>query len=59
MADEFIVTHSHSNDPLACAAGTATLDVLEQEDLAGKARQLGGYLKSKLNNLAERVRDDR
>ena len=53
VADEFIVTHSHSNDPLACAAGTATLEVLEQEDLAGKARRLGGYLKSRLNELAD------
>ncbi|MYE06075.1 MAG: aspartate aminotransferase family protein [Chloroflexi bacterium] len=56
VADEFIVTHSHSNDPLACAAGTATLDVLEQEDLAAKARERGDYLKSKLNQLAERFR---
>ena len=55
VADEFIVTHSHSNDPLACAAGTATLDVLEQDDLAGKARQLGDYLKSKLAELSERL----
>lgn len=54
VADEFIVTHSHSNDPLACAAGTATLDVLEQEDLAGKARHIGDYLKTKLHGLAER-----
>ncbi|MXX48807.1 MAG: aspartate aminotransferase family protein [Chloroflexi bacterium] len=53
VANEFIVTHSHSNDPLACAAGTATLEVLEQEDLAGKARRLGGYLKSRLNELAD------
>ncbi|MDE2745475.1 MAG: aspartate aminotransferase family protein [Chloroflexota bacterium] len=54
VADEFIVTHSHSNDPLACAAGTATLDVLEEQDLAAHARYLGGYLKSKLHELAER-----
>ncbi len=54
VADEFIVTHSHSNDPLACAAGTATLDVLERDDLAAQARKLGDYLKSKLNHLAER-----
>ena len=54
VADEFIVTHSHSNDPLACAAGTATLNVLEREDLPAKARQLGGYLKLKLNELSER-----
>ena len=54
VADEFIITHSHSNDPLACAAGRATLETLEQEDLAGKARRLGGYLKAKLQTLAER-----
>ncbi|MXY84925.1 MAG: aminotransferase class III-fold pyridoxal phosphate-dependent enzyme, partial [Chloroflexi bacterium] len=54
VADEFIVTHSHSNDPLACAAGSATLDVLEEEDLAAQARRLGSYLKSKLHELAER-----
>ena len=54
VADEFIVTHSHSNDPLACAAGRATLDVLEGEGLPGAARRLGSRLKSKLQALAER-----
>ncbi|MYK26619.1 MAG: aspartate aminotransferase family protein [Dehalococcoidia bacterium] len=54
VADEFIVTHSHSNDPLACAAGRATLDTLEGEGLASVARRLGGRLKSKLQALAER-----
>ena len=54
VADEFIVTHSHSNDPLACVAGTATLDVLKEHDLAAHARGLGGYLTSKLHELAER-----
>ena len=54
VADEFIVTHSHSNDPLACAAGRATLDVLEGDGLADTARRLGGRLKSKLRALAER-----
>ncbi len=54
VADEFIVTHSHSNDPLACAAGTATLDVVQEEDTPGKAKRLGGYLKTRLNELADR-----
>ena len=53
-ADEFIVTHSHSNDPLACAAGVASLDVVEQDGVPEKARRLGGYLKSKLLGLADR-----
>ena len=54
VEEEFIVTHSHSNDPLACAAGRATLDTLEGEGLASVARRLGGRLKSKLQGLAER-----
>lgn len=53
-AEEFIVTHSHSNDPLACAAGVASLDVVEQDRVPEKARKLGGYLKSKLHALADR-----
>ncbi len=53
-ADEFIVTHSHSNDPLACAAGIASLDVVEQDRVPEKARTLGGYLKAKLQGLTER-----
>ena len=53
-AEEFIVTHSHSNDPLACAAGLASLDVVEQDRVPEKARKLGDYLKSKLLTLAER-----
>ena len=54
VEEEFVVTHSHSNDPLACAAGRATLDTLEGEGLADVARRLGGRLKSKLQGLAER-----
>lgn len=53
-AEEFIVTHSHSNDPLACAAGFASLDVVEQDRVPERARKLGGYLKSKLLALADR-----
>ena len=34
-----LVTHSHSNDPLACAAGIASLDVIEGEDVPAKARR--------------------
>ena len=54
VASEFVVTHSHSNDPLACAAGTASLDVIEQEDVPSKARQIGGWLRSRLEALAQR-----
>ncbi len=52
--EEFIVTHSHSNDPLACAAGIATLDVIAEENIPEKATRIGNYLRNKLENLADR-----
>ncbi len=50
----FINTHSHSNDPLACAAGIASLDVIEHEDMPAKARAIGGRFKAHLETLAQR-----
>src|SRR6266852_5753768 len=50
----FINTHSHSNDPLACAAGIASLDVIEGEDMPAKARAIGARFKGHLEALAQR-----
>lgn len=50
----FINTHSHSNDPLACAAGIASLDVIEGEDLPARAREIGGRFRAHLDTLAQR-----
>jgi 2,2-dialkylglycine decarboxylase (pyruvate) len=50
----FINTHSHSNDPLACAAATASLDVIESEDMPAKARAIGMRFKGHLETLAQR-----
>ena len=59
IADEFIVTHSHSNDPLACAAGTATLDVLEEEDLAVQGSPTGQPPEVETQRPGRKVRDHR
>jgi 2,2-dialkylglycine decarboxylase (pyruvate) len=50
----FIATHSHSNDPLICAAGIASLDVVEGEDVPGKARAIGAAMKEGFEALAQR-----
>jgi acetylornithine/LysW-gamma-L-lysine aminotransferase len=43
-------------NPLACAAGLAVLDVLEQTDLVARARELGEQVKARLAaNLAEKA----
>lgn len=38
-------------NPLACAAGVAVLEVLEQENLLANAASLGAYLKEKLQTV--------
>jgi acetylornithine/LysW-gamma-L-lysine aminotransferase len=43
-----------SGSPLVCAAGCAALDVLVDEDLAGKAIANGKYFKSKLEEIASK-----
>src|SRR5216683_6267565 len=53
-ASGFTATHSHSNDPLACAAGIASLDVIEGEDMPQKARAIGARFRGHLEALAQR-----
>lgn len=50
----FTVTHSHSNDPLLCAAGVASLDVVEEEDVPGAARRIGDQIRAHLEALMDR-----
>ena len=39
---------------VACAAGNAVLDVIEQEDLIERGRTVGGYLRSEIAKLASK-----
>ncbi|HVC52534.1 MAG TPA: aspartate aminotransferase family protein [Stellaceae bacterium] len=50
----FTVTHSHSNDPLACAAGSASLEVIESENVPARAAAIGACFKGHLDALAQR-----
>jgi len=43
-----------SGSPLVCAAGCAALDVLVEDDLAGKAAVNGKYFKSQLEEVASK-----
>lgn len=49
---------SHSNtfggNPLACAAGLRTLEIIQRQDLVGHARRLGAYLNRRLRELSRR-----
>ncbi|MBV9785775.1 MAG: aspartate aminotransferase family protein [Acidisphaera sp.] len=54
VAEGYAATHSHSNDPLICAAGIASLDVIEQEDIPAKARRIGTQMHERLQALMQR-----
>jgi 2,2-dialkylglycine decarboxylase (pyruvate) len=50
----FIFGHSHSSDPLACAAASATIDTIVSEDLPHKAVTMGRSWRTRIENLAKR-----
>ncbi len=50
----FIYVTSHVSDPLCATVGLATLDLLLQEQMAERAREMGHYLKSQLLELQQR-----
>lgn len=50
----FLHGFTYAGNPLACAAGSAVLDVLHNEGLIDNAANMGGLLKSRLEGLMDR-----
>jgi 4-aminobutyrate aminotransferase len=46
--------YTHEKNPVACAAGLATLQVIEEEGLIDSARSLGHYAMDRLRDMAQR-----
>ncbi len=47
----FVEGHTYEGNPIACAAGLATLDEIVERDLCGNARHAGEWLRSGLEGL--------
>lgn len=47
----FLSTHSHTGDPLACAAALASLEMVEEDGLVERANQLGEYWLNHMESL--------
>lgn len=54
LQDEGHFFSSAGGSPVSCAAGIAVLDILESDGLQENAQKVGGYLASRLRELAER-----
>ncbi len=52
QAAGFVHGHSHTSDPLACAAAEASLETIVEEDLPGRAVSLGAEWRGRLESLA-------
>lgn len=54
VSQGYAATHSHANDPLICAAGIASIDVIQNEDVPAKARRIGSHIRERLDGLQQR-----
>ncbi|MBW2370534.1 MAG: aspartate aminotransferase family protein [Deltaproteobacteria bacterium] len=49
----FVHVHTFSGHPVGCAAGMATIDIIEKEGLVDNAAEVGAYLLEGLQGLAD------
>jgi 2,2-dialkylglycine decarboxylase (pyruvate) len=49
----YFATRSHATDPLLCAAGEESLDIVVDEDMAGKAARIEKRIKSAVAEMAK------
>lgn len=54
FAAKALYFNTFAGNPVSSAAGTAVLEVIEDEDLMGNARRVGAYLQQRLELLAQR-----
>lgn len=52
-ANGLYYTSSHSGDPFLTAAGVATIDILQKQDMLRNVREMGAYLKAGLESLRD------
>ena len=51
LGDRALGHYTHEKNPVACAAGLATLNVIEEENLVKNARDVGEYALAELRKL--------
>ena len=52
-ANGYVATRSHACDPITCAAGVASIDIIQQESLVERAAAIGVRMERLLRTMAE------
>jgi 2,2-dialkylglycine decarboxylase (pyruvate) len=55
VANGYFATRSHANDPLLCAAGEESIDIVLEEDMPGKAAAIEQRIKSALTAMQSEI----
>lgn len=55
VANGYFATRSHATDPLLCAAGEESLDIIVEEDMPGKAAAIEQRIKSALTAMQDEI----
>ena len=53
VANGFFATRSHATDPILCAAGAESLDIVVEEDMAGRAARIEQRIRTALNEMTQ------
>ncbi|HEY0201980.1 MAG TPA: aminotransferase class III-fold pyridoxal phosphate-dependent enzyme [Burkholderiaceae bacterium] len=53
-ANGYVATRSHACDPITCAAGVASIDIVQKEGLVARAAAIGQRMAGHLARMAER-----
>ena len=55
LEDKALGHYTHEKNPVACAAGLAAIEVIEEEGLLARSAELGAYAMGRLRELQEKV----
>ena len=53
VSNGYFATRSHATDPLLCAAGEESLNIVVEEDMAGKAQRIEGRIRGAVEKMAK------
>lgn len=54
-ANGYFATRSHACDPITCAAGTASIDIIQQDGLVERAAKIDALLRERLSAMAGQI----